>query len=478
MMQLPSLLQNEATEVIPTQTFTDLQCTKLFSEQTRRVLSRPCDKETLRMRQDTFRVLDEEQCNRLRELLPILSHLKHVEEKLWQTDSRTEGIFLQCTRLETLLQVMDHLSAQNPAGPLFLRIKEVLESKGARSFRTLAQQAATEGRKKLDSISRVDIKNGILPCDESKTCNDILLEYGRFLGCDIQESRAKKLPLGKAEGEYFQGFSEILLQTEELLSPYQNISSKQIVTYEEEIKFFLEIYELCQEAKKKDVPLCFPEISETPTFAAQDLYDITLLRGENTIIPNDAWFTKEEPFFFLTGANGGGKTTYLRAVGCNLILALAGCPIFATDATVYPFTTVLSHFPEDERFDIGGRLDNELRRAKSILSTKGTPFLLFNEPYSSTDDLCGFEELKKTCESLKTNKSFGICVTHLHQVTTLDFPQLSTIVEETANNRRTFRIRRQQGQNSSFATDILKKYGLDEQSLRERRMRRENQPLI
>ena len=98
----------------------------------------------------------------------------------------------------------------------------------------------------------------------------------------------------------------------------------------------------------------------------------------------------------MLGANGGGKTTYLRALGINLILFLAGCPVFATEAEMYPFDIVLSHFPKDERFDHSGRLDEERKRTEEMLNIAQNKagFLFFNETFSGTDDKRGFDLLK------------------------------------------------------------------------------------
>ena len=113
-----------------------------------------------------------------------------------------------------------------------------------------------------------------------------------------------------------------------------------------------------------------------------------------SIVPNDADFTENEPFAFLLGANGGGKTTYLRALGVNLIFFLAGCPVFAKEAEIYPFDIVLSHFPKDERFDNTGRLDEERGRTEKMLdAARGKrAFVFFNETYR--------QELDETFEKM------------------------------------------------------------------------------
>jgi hypothetical protein len=52
----------------------------------------------------------------------------------------------------------------------------------------------------------------------------------------------------------------------------------------------------------------------------------------------------------------------------------------------------------------------------------------------------------------------------------LDFPVLSAEVDSTDKNKRTFHIVRSKGSSSSYAVDILKKYGLDKNSLEARRL--------
>lgn len=207
-------------------------------------------------------------------------------------------------------------------------------------------------------------------------------------------------------------------------------------------------------------------------YIARELYDVSLLaKNCENIVPNDADFTENEPFCFLLGANGGGKTTYLRALGVNLILFLAGCPVFAKEAEIYPFDTVLSHFPKDERFDNTGRLDEEQKRTEEMLNKaeNKAAFLFFNETFSGTDDRRGFELLKDTAMKIAEKHHFGLYVTHFHEVMSLDYPVLSAEVDLSDANKRTFRIVRSKGSVSSYAADILKKYRLDKDSLESRR---------
>ena len=272
-------------------------------------------------------------------------------------------------------------------------------------------------------------------------------------------------------------YSDKVAQIEDEIAKYADADFYEPTVYISEIKFFLEIHGLMQRAAKVSVPHTIAKIANTPQYVAREVYDVSLLaKNCETIVPNNADFTKKEPFCFLLGANGGGKTTYLRALGVNLIMFLAGCPVFAKKAEIYPFDIVLSHFPRDERFDNTGRLDEERKRTEEILNIaqNKVAFLFFNETFSGADDKRGFELLTHTVEKLEACNHFGLYVTHFHEVMSLDYPVLSAEVDTSDANKRTFRIMRSKGSASSYAADILKKYLLDKDSLTARRRRNGN----
>ena len=241
-----------------------------------------------------------------------------------------------------------------------------------------------------------------------------------------------------------------------------------------EFRLAIGIIRLVERADKAGVPHCFPALSEAKKIKLYDVYDIALLLKDGvSIVPNDGVFTSDEPFFYLTGANGGGKTTYLRAMGNAVLMFLFGAPVFCRSGECCLLDGVHTHFPKDERFEGSGRFADEQKRVDGILSAcenaegHGNSLILLNETYSTTN-----EEKATVCTSelarrLHASGNFGLYITHQHGVDEAVVPFLGVLVDEQDRNRRTYRIERRRLKNRSFAADILAKYGITAEELSE-----------
>ncbi len=72
----------------------------------------------------------------------------------------------------------------------------------------------------------------------------------------------------------------------------------------------------------------FPEFAEGEAcFQAHDLGHPLLPRA--SCVANDVELSKESPFYIVSGSNMSGKSTLLRAIGLNAVLAFAGAPVRA-----------------------------------------------------------------------------------------------------------------------------------------------------
>ncbi|MDU1889210.1 MAG: hypothetical protein E6767_00850 [Dysgonomonas sp.] len=157
----------------------------------------------------------------------------------------------------------------------------------------------------------------------------------------------------------------------------------------------------------------YPEVSETFMLKGENLGHPLLNR--NVCVPNDIDIEKHPYFLVVTGANMAGKSTYLRTIGLNLVLACSGAPVCATAMTFYPFHLVTNLRTSDSLTDNESYFFAELKRLKMIidrLQSGEQLFIILDEILKGTnseDKQKGSIALMKQLVSLAGN---GIIATH------------------------------------------------------------------
>jgi DNA mismatch repair ATPase MutS len=84
-------------------------------------------------------------------------------------------------------------------------------------------------------------------------------------------------------------------------------------------------------------------------------------RVDNSIVIN------QERVVLITGANMAGKSTFLRAVGVNMVLAYAGCPVCAASFVTGPYRLYSSMRTSDSLKDEESYFFAEIKRLKKIV---------------------------------------------------------------------------------------------------------------
>ncbi|MDY5940687.1 MAG: hypothetical protein SPJ23_03430 [Eubacteriales bacterium] len=478
MNRIPELLKRSSTVTLQKMLFYDLQLNRVLSDSALSVLQNPCGKEEILRRQDLFIHLEDADCYaKIKEAFVLLHTLEHNRELLRNAENELARFHLQVTVLSDYIDVCEYLAALTECGQLFSEISAYFASEPQKDLRTRLRGVHNEALKILGNFHKGLLsfsgKVWITPVLDAADECDKIAHCAEKLGFAVREKINRNTkPDPTLADAILRLHAESAAQLRALFNDCASVDFAEPLSYLPGIRFFLEIFELEQKAAGSGAKHCFPSLSEKPEYLAKEVYDISLLAKSCVqIVPNDISFSRNEPFFFLTGANGGGKTTYLRAVGINLIFFLSGCPVYAKEARIYPFSFVASHFPTDERFENTGRLDEELLRVNSLLSdAEGqTAFLMLNETFSGADESQGFMLLQDTAERIRNSGHFGLYVTHFHEVKLLDYPLLSAVVDRDNDNKRTYRIIKFKGTVSSYAADILRKYGLDDESLSKRR---------
>ena len=193
------------------------------------------------------------------------------------------------------------------------------------------------------------------------------------------------------------------------------------------------------------------------------------LLHRNVCVKNDIDIPDCPQFLIITGANMAGKSTYLRTVGVNFLLACMGVPVCAESLTVCPAHLVTSLRTSDSLAGNESYFFAELKRLKMIIDRlqRGEQlFIILDEILKGTnsaDKQRGSIALMKQLVSLR---SCGIIATHDLVLGTLEgeFPGLIKnyrFEADIRNNELTFSYRLREGvaQNMN-ACFLMRKMGI------------------
>ena len=123
----------------------------------------------------------------------------------------------------------------------------------------------------------------------------------------------------------------------------------------------------------------------------------------------------------LIGANGSGKSTFMKAVGLNIILAQTGLFVAASLFEYKPYTQIFTRIlNNDNIFRSQSSFAVEIQELKSILNRSDKNSLILG------DELCSGTETKSALciissglNTLCKRKSTFIFTSHLHELTTM-----------------------------------------------------------
>lgn len=216
-----------------------------------------------------------------------------------------------------------------------------------------------------------------------------------------------------------------------------------------ELAFYVGGLNLHHRLAALDAPVCFPE-PEAPARASlrtTGLYDPGLALTSNARVVGNDLDADGVSLVVITGANAGGKTTFLRSLGTAQLLMQSGLFVPAASFEASVTSDLFTHFTRAE--DAGmrrGRLDEELSRLDEIARhVRPGATVLLNESFASTNEREGSELAAGVVRALTEAKIRVVFVTHLTRfVDDLQrqppAPTLFLKAERLVDGRRTFRM--------------------------------------
>lgn len=185
------------------------------------------------------------------------------------------------------------------------------------------------------------------------------------------------------------------------------------------------------------------------------------------LVANSCSFDENNRIFILTGANQGGKTTYLRSIGIIQCMYQTGVYVPAASACLSVANQVYTHFSQADDAAVGaGRFEKELVLLQRILAEiKANDIFLLNEPFTSTQRSIAVVLLAHALLELGNKGSYGGMVTHFYEILkrlpASPYYSLVTLVNENESFcERTYRIEKRPADNKSHAGDIARKCGV------------------
>lgn len=131
---------------------------------------------------------------------------------------------------------------------------------------------------------------------------------------------------------------------------------------------------------------CYPKPAEDLTLAIKTGYHPLI--DPKHVVPNDVTLTTATPMWIISGSNMAGKSTLLRMVGTNVLLAQIGTVVMARDMTWAPMRIVTDLRANDSLAASESYFLTEVRHIRRmVLPPDGdTPMLgLIDEPFRGTN---------------------------------------------------------------------------------------------
>jgi DNA mismatch repair ATPase MutS len=186
-----------------------------------------------------------------------------------------------------------------------------------------------------------------------------------------------------------------------------------------ELAFYVGCVNLHQQLAKKGEPVSFPlpvAVGEH-RLAFKGIYDVCLaLRLGQRTVGNDVNADSKQ-LVIITGANQGGKSTFLRSAGLSQLMMQCGMFVPAESFCSNVCYGLFTHYKREEDATMkSGKFDEELSRMSDIVDNV-TPnsILLFNESFAATNEREGAEIARQIISALLEKQIKVFFVTHSYE---------------------------------------------------------------
>jgi DNA mismatch repair ATPase MutS len=233
-----------------------------------------------------------------------------------------------------------------------------------------------------------------------------------------------------------------------------------------ELAFYMGCVNLHEQLTQIKEPTSFPIplAKEQHKHSFEKLYDacLALTLKQKTI--GNTTNLDDKSLVLITGANKGGKSTYLRSIGLSQLMMQCGMFVPADTYQANMCDSLITHFKREEDTTMrSGKLDEELSRMSAIIDHL-TPnsIVLFNESFAATNEMEGSEIARQIVNALLEKRIKVFFVTHLYDfANSIYIRKLPNVIslraERQTDTSRTFRLVEAEPLKTSYGQDLYNK---------------------
>jgi len=233
-----------------------------------------------------------------------------------------------------------------------------------------------------------------------------------------------------------------------------------------ELAFYIGALNLYEQLTALGHPVAFPGLhpAEERRHTYRGLYDVCLaLTMRKRVVANDGE-AEGKDLMLITGANQGGKSTFLRSIGLAQVMMQAGLFVPAEEFSANLCSGIFTHYRREEDASMkSGKLDEELKRMSAIVNhLRPHALVLFNESFAATNEREGAEIARQVVDALLERRVKVFFVTHQYELARgyheRQAPNaLFLRAERQPDGSRTYRVRPGDPQPTSHGEDVYRK---------------------
>jgi hypothetical protein len=233
-----------------------------------------------------------------------------------------------------------------------------------------------------------------------------------------------------------------------------------------ELAFYIGAVNLQEKLAEIGAPIAFPlpVASGERRLSCTGLHDVCLaLTMNRRVVGNDVNADRKD-LVIITGANQGGKSTFLRSVGLAQLMMQCGLFVAAQAFSSTICNGLFTHYKREEDDAMrSGKFDEELSRMSDIVDhLTSHSMVLFNESFAATNVREGSEIANQIVTALLEQGIRVFFVTHLYEFAHGFHDQkMDNVMFLRADRRedgsRTFKLKEAEPLDTSFGEDLYKK---------------------